>query len=137
MIRRLCGAFAGVAVIALVASGCSGYESARFGGGGDVEGPSYEQYQDDSYSYDDEEPSQAEIDQMMQESDERVRKELGLDGWSCTYTPTMNDDWHDDVLCRNGSQLDRPYLREWDSFVTQDEIIESAREYEAQLNAGR
>lgn len=62
--------------------------------------------------------------------------ELGFDGWHCSYEPTMNDDWHDDVLCSNGGQFDRPYLREWDSFVTYDEIMESAREYESQLNAG-
>ena len=30
--------------------------------------------------------------------------------------------------------LDRPYLREWDSFITRDEIMESAREYELFLN---
>lgn len=56
--------------------------------------------------------------------------------WSCTYSPTYNDDWHDDVVCSNGDEQDRPYLREWDSFVTEAEIMESAREYEAQLNGG-
>ena len=56
-------------------------------------------------------------------------------GWVCTFDPTMNNDWHDDVLCQNGAALDRPYLREWDDFVTEEEIMESAREYEAALNA--
>lgn len=55
--------------------------------------------------------------------------------WVCAYDPTMNNDWHDDVLCQKGSAFDRPYLREWDDFITEDEIMESAREYEAALNA--
>lgn len=54
--------------------------------------------------------------------------------WICSYSPTMNRDWHDDVTCTNGVEEQRPYLREWDSFVTQAEIMESAREYEQELN---
>lgn len=57
-------------------------------------------------------------------------------GWTCVYSPSLNDDWHDDVLCSNGFDQERPRLREWDSFVTEDEIMESAREYEAALNGG-
>lgn len=56
------------------------------------------------------------------------------ESWTCVYSPTYNDDWHDDVTCSNGSESERPYLRDWDGFVTQAEIMESAREYEAQLN---
>jgi len=56
--------------------------------------------------------------------------------WSCVYSPTMNRDWHDDVLCTNGEQRDRPYLRPGDSFVTEDEMIRSAQDYEDQLNGG-
>lgn len=54
--------------------------------------------------------------------------------WSCGFSVTYNDDWHDDVVCSNGVESVRPYLREWDDFVTEDEIMESALEYEAQLN---
>ncbi|WP_374947650.1 hypothetical protein [Agreia sp.] len=54
--------------------------------------------------------------------------------WSCDYSPTMNEDWHDDVLCIRGGDQDRPYLREGDDFITEDEIMESAREYENALN---
>jgi hypothetical protein len=54
--------------------------------------------------------------------------------WTCSYEPTYDYDWHDDVLCSNGTEVHRPYLREWDSYVTQDEIMESAREYVKQLN---
>lgn len=60
----------------------------------------------------------------------------GAPVWSCTYSPTYNDDWHDDVVCSNGNELERPYLRGWDNYVTEAEIMESAREYEAQLNGG-
>jgi len=56
--------------------------------------------------------------------------------WSCHYVPTYDEDWHNDVLCSNGTDVDRPYLRPGDDFVTQDEIMESAHEYEDELNAG-
>lgn len=56
--------------------------------------------------------------------------------WTCTYSPSYDDDWHNDVVCTNGSEFERPYLREWDSFVTEAEIMESAREHERQLNNG-
>ena len=55
--------------------------------------------------------------------------------WECTYAPTMNHDWHDDVICRKGSKAIRPHLRKGDHFVTQAEIMASARKYEAQLNS--
>lgn len=57
--------------------------------------------------------------------------------WTCYYDATYNRDWHDDVLCTNGTKRVRPYLREWDNFVTEAEIMKSAAEYEAKLNAGR
>jgi len=56
-------------------------------------------------------------------------------GWTCYSDVTLNDDWHDDVLCRNGDQVLRPYLREWDDFVTEGEMTESADKFEAELNA--
>ncbi|GAA1914806.1 hypothetical protein GCM10009775_04200 [Microbacterium aoyamense] len=57
-------------------------------------------------------------------------------GWVCSFSPTYNDDWHDDVLCSNGSDSQRPYLLEGDSFVTEGEIMAAAAEFEAQLNGG-
>ncbi len=54
--------------------------------------------------------------------------------WICYYDPTMDRDWHNDVLCTNGLEQDRPYLRPSDSYVTKAEIMESAEEYERQLN---
>jgi len=56
--------------------------------------------------------------------------------WVCSYSPSYDGDWHNDVLCTDGTDQIRPYLREWDSFVTEDEIMESARDYESELNAG-
>ena len=64
----------------------------------------------------------------------RANGTAGAAEWTCEYAPTYNDDWHDDVTCSNGIDQERPYLREWDSFVTEAEIMESAREYEQQLN---
>lgn len=134
MVKKMTLALAMTGIVLLVVTGCSGYQSPRFGGSGDLEdGPGYDQYQE-QLQYDEPEqepPTESEIRQMTEDHLE----EMGVAGWSCSYEPTMNDDWHDDVLCRNADQLDRPYLREWDSYVTQDEIMESAREYEAQLNA--
>jgi hypothetical protein len=54
--------------------------------------------------------------------------------WTCVYAPTMDNDWHNDVLCSNGEQEERPYLRKGDDFVTEAEIMDSAAEYERQLN---
>lgn len=61
---------------------------------------------------------------------------LGGKVWSCLYQPTFNHDWHDDVVCSNGTDQHRPYLREWDDYITEDEIMESARKYEQHLNGG-
>ena len=55
--------------------------------------------------------------------------------WSCDYSQTYNDDWHDDVACSNGVEQHRPHLRGWDDFVTEDEMMQSAREYEQELNS--
>ena len=58
-----------------------------------------------------------------------------LTRWHCQYFPTIDRDWHNDVLCSNGNRERRPYLRAWDSFVTRAEIMQSAQEYEQQLNS--
>lgn len=129
-------AFAGLPVlIAGLISGCSGYGSPRFGGSEEELQPGYEEYIDDQ-QYVPDEPSEWEIDQAIQESEERAREQLGPESWSCTLSVTYNDDWHDDVVCSNGTESHRPYLREWDDYVEEWEILESASEYEAQLNVG-
>ncbi|WP_157581910.1 hypothetical protein [Phycicoccus sp. Soil803] len=55
--------------------------------------------------------------------------------WVCSYDPTMNNDWHDDVLCTDGVSRDRPYLLPDDSFVTDDELMREAARYEDYLNS--
>ena len=56
--------------------------------------------------------------------------------WVCSWSPTFDDDWHNDVMCANGIAWERPYLREWDESVERWEIMESARAYARQRNAG-
>jgi len=46
----------------------------------------------------------------------------------------MNRDWHDDVICTNGVDWERPYLLPNDDFVTEDEVAQAAREYQDELN---
>lgn len=54
--------------------------------------------------------------------------------WSCFWEPTMNDDWHDDVLCARGLETIRPTLLPDQSFVTEADMMAAAAEYEATLN---
>lgn len=55
--------------------------------------------------------------------------------WSCGWSPTMNEDWHDDVLCIKGGGSVRPTLLEdWD-FVTQADMMNAAAEFELYLNS--
>ncbi len=132
IMRKLGLGLPAVTLVAVVLAGCSSYESPRFGGSGDLEEPGYEQQMEENYYEPEvEPPTEGEIRQKTEET----FAELELGGWSCTFSPTYDEDWHNDVICRNGNDAHRPYLREWDSFVTESEIMESAREYEAQLNA--
>lgn len=55
--------------------------------------------------------------------------------WTCEWDPTMNNDWHDDILCTDGINDDRPYLLPEDSFVEKSEIMRAAARYEDQLNS--
>ncbi len=75
----------------------------------------------------------ARQDGLCEEWSDRV--EMVDEPWVCRYSPTYDENWHNDVLCTNGLHEDRPHLREWDDFVTEAEIMDSAREYEQQLNA--
>jgi len=88
------------------------------------ERPSLEQVQD-------EEPTDAEIAQAQREA------EADVTSWVCEYDPTMNRNWHDDVLCIKGNDSVRPNLRPNDRFVTKAEIMRAARAYEKKLNARR
>lgn len=54
--------------------------------------------------------------------------------WSCDYQPTMNDNWHDDVICTNGIESFRPELLVG-QFVTEYDMRLEAAYYEDYLNA--
>jgi hypothetical protein len=121
MAGRAIFALAAILGVAVLAS-CSG-TNPRFGGEVDDPQPGYEQMVEDDYVEPDPPEPPAEYQQDAAT-------------WSCTLSVTYNEDWHDDILCRKGDEVQRPYLREWDDFVEEWEILESAREFEAQLNAG-
>lgn len=84
------------------------------------------------YTNADYEPSDAEVEQANRESWERVTGQQ----WSCFYDPTMNNDWHDDVLCTDGPTSHRPVLlADW-NFVTENDMRAAAQDHENYLNAG-
>jgi hypothetical protein len=68
-------------------------------------------------------------------ADARQARQHVRRSWACIYAPTYDSDWHNDVLCTNGPKVQRPYLRRGDSYITEAEMRESAREYEDQLNS--
>lgn len=53
--------------------------------------------------------------------------------WDCVWDPTMNDNWHDDVICWRGAESVRPILLDG-QFVTEADMIAAGEAYEAQLN---
>jgi hypothetical protein len=55
--------------------------------------------------------------------------------WACFWDPTINDDWHDDILCARGLETIRPTLLPGQEFVTEDEMIAAGMAYAATLNA--
>lgn len=80
-------------------------------------------------------PAEPDWEESAAAAQREIEREPMAQPWSCGYSPTYDDDWHNDVLCTNGSQSERPYLLEGDSFITQDEIMAAARDYEAMLNS--
>lgn len=68
------------------------------------------------------EPTDAEIQDALRTS------------WDCYFDPTMNDDWHDDVICRDGVESVRPILLPELGFVTEDEMIAAGEAYQVELN---
>jgi len=65
------------------------------------------------------EPTEDQINQAM--------------SWDCYYDPTMNENWHDDVICRRGTEAFRPILLEG-QFVTEADMVAAGDAYEAELN---
>lgn len=70
------------------------------------------------------------------EIEEAVGEVFGT-GWVCTYAPTMNGNWHDDVHCSiDSNRGHRPnLLADW-GFVTEADMRAAAQDYEDYLNAG-
>ncbi|WP_182111676.1 hypothetical protein [Actinotalea sp. JY-7876] len=56
--------------------------------------------------------------------------------WECWCEATIDYDWHNDVMCSDGTHFDRPYLLADDSFVTEAELMQAAADYESWLNGG-
>jgi hypothetical protein len=56
--------------------------------------------------------------------------------WSCNYLPTINNNWHDDVLCTRGLERQRPILLPNQTFVTEADMRAAGADYQARLNAG-
>lgn len=75
------------------------------------------------------EPDQDEIRRLMNDGFPEAP------GWTCRYSETFNYDWHDDVVCSNGMESHRPYLLEGYDFVTYDDIMAAAADYELYLNS--
>lgn len=55
--------------------------------------------------------------------------------WRCSYSPTNDWNWHNDVLCSNGVHEQRPHLLRYDPHITSDEMVVAAAAYERSLNA--
>jgi hypothetical protein len=84
------------------------------------------------YVDEDFEPTDQQIDDANREAWENVTGQQ----WSCFYDPSMNDNWHDDVVCTDGPTSHRPILlADWD-FVTEDDMRAAAQDQENYLNAG-
>lgn len=106
--------------------------SKLFDGGNDSTTSGLSQTLDPQSVNEDYEPSDQEIQQAEQESWEKITGEK----WSCSYDPSMNDNWHDDVLCTTGPNSHRPILLPDQGFVTEAEMQAAGQEYEDYLNAG-
>ncbi|GAA1914182.1 hypothetical protein GCM10009797_04930 [Nocardioides hwasunensis] len=57
--------------------------------------------------------------------------------WRCWWSPTMDDNWHNDALCSNGVTQVRPHLRPNDTYITRDELMRSARAWARARNRSR
>lgn len=115
---------AGALVFAVLAiSGCSFGSDPEYGYDESVGGQ--EDYEQSEESLQD----QAEYYLEQQRDQDHSER-----GWRCYWSPTMNDNWHDDYECSNGLDYDRPYLLDGDSFVERWEIDNAAADYESRLN---
>lgn len=108
----------------LLVSGCAAFFGAGYEELDDYAPSDYVPDVPDSYY----EPDQEQIEREMYSVPETR-------DWACRYSETLNYDWHDDVICNKGMEFHRPYLLEGSDFVTYDDIMAAATEYELYLNA--
>jgi hypothetical protein len=118
MIQNIAVAAAFGAVVVL--SGCSGEMTES-----ELAQAEYQEHLQEQY-----EPTE----EQLQAQADAAFEEYAATHWACFYDPTMNDNWHDDVLCTNGIDSTRPQLLLDDPFIEYDEIMAAAAAYEAQLN---
>lgn len=71
---------------------------------------------------------------LADEQLEQFEREAVSQSWVCSYAPSLDRDWHNDVTCTNGVDTETPYLRPQDSFITESEMLAAAKEYQDQLN---
>ncbi|WP_394771328.1 hypothetical protein [Lacisediminihabitans sp.] len=113
----------GLSVFVFSLTGCSSTSDIEYGSDAANDPP-------DSYEQSDEQ-AQDEADAYL---DQQRSEDFAAAGWRCTWDPTMNDNWHDDYVCSNGTSYDRPNLLPGDSFVERWEIDAAAADYEVSLN---
>lgn len=56
--------------------------------------------------------------------------------WTCVWSPTRDNDWHNDVECFDGTQVFRPILLADIPHVSEAQMRAASEEYEDYLNAG-
>jgi len=88
----------------------------------------------DSVEYDGGYEDTSEYSQFIEEpTEERIRESMDS-SWDCYYDPSMNNNWHDDVICRNGFDAFRPTLMAQFDFVTENDMIAAGEAFEVDLN---
>ncbi|WP_141630076.1 hypothetical protein [Salinibacterium sp. PAMC 21357] len=107
----------------LALAGCSSYFDSQSG------------YEEQLESRDDYQQSEEHLQAEGENyADQQPAESEASSGWRCYWDPTFDDDWHDDYLCSNGTNVDRPYLLPEDPFVESWEIDAAAAAYEDGLN---
>ena len=111
------------AALAFALTGCTSYVDVQ---------PGYQDHLDSRDDYEQsEEYLEAEGDYY---ADQQRADDFAASGWQCYWDPTMNDDWHDDYLCSDGVNVDRPYLLPDDPYVEKWELDAAAADHAAALN---
>ncbi|KGJ76926.1 hypothetical protein GY21_08775 [Cryobacterium roopkundense] len=75
-----------------------------------------------------------EREPVFQEPTDAEIQDASRMSWDCYFDPTMNDDWHDDVICRDGVESVRPILLPESGFVTEAEMIVAGEAFQVELN---